>query len=226
MTMFYSKIDNAVSRYEFPDGTEVAFAHDHDADNPMEDFNDNFASIGRSGDRYTDHDPNGFMKEMDDYEYALDQYVNEIHTSVYYLTKAYGERWFENPKAHESGLFEELVEFLETEDEPEKPAHLHEYTLRATNEWGHPEFRVVIDAEAYEQFVGQEATPENLESEAKAMVDLYGAWAEGSVYMVGITLPDGETEYIGGIYGDDYYTEEGAARVCYEFTGHNPLSNN
>lgn len=224
--MFYTTTDNAVARYEFPDGTEVAFGYDHDASNPLEDFDDGFASIGRVlGRGYSDHDPNGFMKEMDDYEYALDQYVSEIHTSVYYLTQKYGERWFENPKAHESGLFEELVEFLETEDEPEKPAHLHEYTLQATNEWGHPEFRVVINAEEFEKRVGREATPENLASEAQALVDLYGAWAEGSVYMVGITLPGEDTEYIGGIYGDDYYTEEGAARVCYEFTYHNPLKN-
>lgn len=225
--MFYTTTDNAIERYEFPDGTEVAFGYDHDACNPMEDFADKFASIGRVlGRGYTDHDPNGFMKEMDDYEYALDQYVSEIYTSVYYLTQKYGERWFENPEAHESGLFEELVDFLEREDEPEKPAHLHEYTLRATNEWGHPEFRVVIDEEAYEQFVGLEATPENLAREAQALVDTYGAWAEGSVLMVGITLPDEETEYIGGIYGDDYYTEEGAARICADYTGHNPLNNN
>lgn len=224
--MFYTTTDNAIERYEFPDGTEVAFGYDHDASNPMEDFADKFASIGRTTDYSTDHDPNGFMKEMDDWKYDLDQYVSEIHTSVYYLTQKYGERWFENPEAHESGLFEELVEFLEREDEPEKPAHLHEFTLQATNEWGHPEFRVIIDAEAYEQFVGLEATPENLAREAQSLVDLYGAWAEGSVLMVGITLPDEDTEYIGGIYGDDYLTEEGAARVCEDFTGHNPLNNN
>lgn len=225
--MFYSTIDNAVARYEFPDGTEVAFAYDHDVDNPLEYFADGYASIGRVlGRGYTDHDPNGFMKEMDDWEYARDQYADEIYTSVYFLTKEFGERWFENPKAHESGLFEELVEFLENEDEPEKPANLHEYTLQATNEWGHPEFRVVINAEEYEKLTGREATPENLAIEAQSLVDLYGAWAEGSVYMVGITLPDEEDYCIGGIYGDDYYTEEGAARVCEEFTGHNPLSNN
>lgn len=224
--MFYSTIDNAVARYEYPDGTEVAFAYDHDAHNPLEDFDDGFASIRRNEDCYTGHDPNEFMKYLDYWKHDHEAWVGEIETSVHFLVKEFGERWFENPEAHESGLFHELVEHFETSDEPEKPAGLHEYVLRATNEWGHPEFRVVIDAEEYERLTGREATPENLASEAQSLVDLYGAWAEGSVYMVGITLPDGESDCFGGVYGDDYFTEEGAARVCYDYTGHNPLNNN
>lgn len=202
MSIFTHTTDTAIDRFTLDDGTEVAVGYDRDATNPIADFDEGFASIGRTLDDYTDHDPNGFMKEMDDWRNDLDQYVSEIHASVYFLTKKFGERWFESEEAHESGLFQELVEFLEGEDEPEKPAHLHEYTLQATNEWGHPEFRVIINSEEYEKHTGLEATPENLAREAQALVDLYGAWAEGSVYMIEITYPDGEVDYLGGIYGD------------------------
>lgn len=41
------------------------------------------------------------------------------------------------------------------------------------------------------------------ESHLRSCVDTYLTWAEGSVYVGAVTTPEGETEYLGGIYLDE-----------------------
>lgn len=74
-------------------------------------------------------------------------------------------------------------------------------TLTAEGLYGFPEYEVVI-SNGFWDLHGIEESDERAEHEAQALVNEFGHWDHGEVYLIEITYPDGEVEYRGDIYED------------------------
>lgn len=100
----------------------------------------------------------------------------------------------------------QLEEELEDADDDEHTAILLEELDQHRAEC--PDVRVFMYA-GYQVFVERETfcncfevSEKDLDEFAKGLVDTYHQWANGEVYLAGVTTPEGDTEYCGGIYLD------------------------
>lgn len=75
------------------------------------------------------------------------------------------------------------------------------FDITVTDLYGWPEFQVVIGNVFWEHH-GIDYSEERAQKEAEELAKTWGAWAEGSVYLIEVEHPDGEVQYVGGIYGD------------------------
>lgn len=170
--MFTRTVDDAVTRYEYPDGLEVAFAYDPAPCPPDPDL-DGVALLETSG-RFIIGDEDTAR------EYKHAQHLNELRED------------------YEAGGY--TREDYEARVFPCTPPEVETYT--AYHCWGHPQYLLVMDPD----------TAADEDSRARARVFAYEAtaWAEGEVFIMGVTYPDGDTEYTHGIYGD--YPSQDEAR--------------
>lgn len=78
------------------------------------------------------------------------------------------------------------------------------FNLQAYNEYGWPEFRIVIDKAEATMVTGFKPTADKTwEMFARGIVDSFAAWSEGSVYRIEAEYPNGDIECLSGIYTDD-----------------------
>lgn len=169
--MFTTVVDNSVARYTLPDGTNVAFAYDECMSNPVTEFGHPIG-IQRDDRDAIMTDPTGVLTEY----YELTNRIEEL------------EWLLEDGDEYSGEIREEIEEcreqlkgitFLEWQD---------------TNEYGWPTYHVAYRAE---EFADAGWNTEKLDSIAKDMAREYSAWANGSVYVMGIEVPGEETEYVG-----------------------------
>lgn len=83
-------------------------------------------------------------------------------------------------------------EYYEAQLFPCTPPEVENYT--AYHCYGHPQYLLVMDPET--------AADEDARARARGFAYEAAAWAGGEVLVMGVTYPDGETEYTYGIYGD------------------------
>jgi hypothetical protein len=82
---------------------------------------------------------------------------------------------------------------------PDRPGDI--FDIKVYDLYGHPEFTVIIGNEFWEHY-GIEKSDERALKEAEAIAKEWGHWAEGQVFLVEATYPDGDVHYCGNIYED------------------------
>lgn len=195
----------SIETYEYPDGLTVTVDYDLNAYNQHEDFDYMFSGVERN-DRNGVRSDNGEI--MSDYDLLLDEIETEemgIENNVHILKydKEEGRAWWENADEEEleclAGSLEDLIDLYDKRDN-----RYFNADLRASNEYGAPEFRVTIDLIAARKETGNPLdTPEQIERFAQGIVDSYAAWAEGSVFELTFDYPNGDTECLSGHYTED-----------------------
>lgn len=114
--MFYRIVDEAVARYEFSNGVEVAFVYDDCAPDPIEGWDVHPVGIYQNDSNSIVTDPHGIIAEWD--------------------------YWVEDMERFELALEDGEA----TEDDiPEAPVGLHRFVMRDYDRYGHPEFVVIVD---------------------------------------------------------------------------------
>lgn len=200
----------SIETYEYPDGLTVTVDYDLYAYNPHEDFDYMFSGVVRNDRNGIESDDGGIMR---DYDALLDEIETEevgIEDNVFFLKihAEDGRHWWENADEEEleclAGSLEDLIDLYDRRDN-----RYFNADLRASNEYGAPEFRVTIDLIAARKETGNPLdTPEQIERFAQGIVDSYAAWAEGSVFELTFNYPNGDTEYLSGHYTDDSYSPD------------------
>ena len=185
--MFTHTVDSAVARYTLPDGTEIAFAHDDMADNPVTDYG---YSIGIE--RVERHaiatDPTGVLEEYD----SLATRIEDLEAWV---------EWFRGVSDGEEP--EEALEELEECREEIKGITFLEWEDK--EEYGWPSYRIAYRAEA---LIADGWNADKLDEIVKGMAREYSAWANGSVYLMGVEVPGEEVEYLSCHAGFDPYDDD------------------
>lgn len=114
--MFYRIVDEAVARYEFSNGVEVAFVYDDCPPDPISDWDVHPVGVYRNDGNSIVTDPHGIIAEWD--------------------------YWLEDMERFELALEDGEA----TEDDiPEAPEGLHRFVMRDYDRWGWPEFVVIVD---------------------------------------------------------------------------------
>lgn len=91
---------------------------------------------------------------------------------------------------------------------PEKPnVYVFEYT--ACGLYGAPVFTVAVDRDVVADTMQLEvATDADCQKYGEGVAKEYAMWAEGLVYFIAVTLPDGEVEMTGDVYFENGYPDE------------------
>ena len=217
--MFTRTIDDALERHEFGH-IEVAFAHDYDAEDPMSWNNYLFAGIERNHTNCFPSDQGGHLREYD----LLVEDKQEALDDLNILGSAWIDEGIDLTRLGEDGEDDEFeahryIDSMDRYDDAvEELTKYREYNLLARDEYGWPEFRIVINVDLARENTGLElATEESIEEFAQGIVDGYAAWAEGSVYVVGIENhnTDDDDDTMSGVYGN-IYSREFAAEIANE----------
>lgn len=77
---------------------------------------------------------------------------------------------------------------------------------------------VVIGPEFWET-MGIEKSDDRADKEAKSLVDEFMEWEQGGVYVMAVTWPDGEEDYMGNIYGLNPHDRQEVIETAHEMYG-------
>lgn len=225
--MFYTTVDNSIARYEFDNGIEVAFAYDSDAECPPSFDDPTTVPVGvrRKGADAIAHDPHGLFDSYDSEDYRLNR--DFLDFMVTRFSMAYGDDFLLNPEAWADDEWEELVDLTDWDVQLAPPAHVKVFTYVARDEYGWPVFEVAVDLKRLADLRGisyDSLSPDVIESEVDSYGREYAAWAEGSVYQMGIETSDGDTDYIGDLVGWDIHDVDTVREMCHAFFGVRPGS--
>ncbi|UBI10032.1 hypothetical protein LA324_05330 [Corynebacterium coyleae] len=188
--------DNAVARYETKDGATIAFAFDECPSNPLEDVDGVVIGIARDERDVTTFDPTGVLEEYDE----LAMRIEDNKANLDYARKYLGDELIDRALSgeldyyyHESfdyALVASLDELREDEEELKGIVYLEWQDLE---EYGWPNYRIAYRPE---DMIKQGWNADRLDEIVKGMAREYSAWANGSIYIMGVEHPDGEEEYI------------------------------
>lgn len=216
--MFTTVVDNAVARYTLPNGTEVAFAYDESPFNPVEEYEYRIG-IQRDERDTIMTDPTGVLTEY----YELTNRIEDNRDSLDYARKYLGDELIDQALngeldyyEHESfddALVASLDELREDEEELKGITFLE---WQDTDEYGWPTYHVAYRAE---EFADAGWNTEKLDSIVKGMAREYSAWANGSVYLMGIEVPGDEVEYVSCYAGFDPHDEEQVRDLIADYVG-------
>ena len=202
--MFTTVVDNAVARYTLPNGTEVAFAYDKFPFNPVEEYEYRIG-IQRDERNSLATDPIGVLAE---YDHLKDE-LEELEYTIEQMRKYCGAEAVEKAIAGEleDSPFEWWEEqALERIDQVrEELAEITYLEWQDKDEYGWPSYRIAYRAKDMNED-GWNA--EKLDSIVKDMAREYSAWANGSMYIMGVEVPGEEVEYLCCHAGFDPYDEE------------------
>lgn len=180
--MFTTVTDYAVARYVMDDGTQIAFAYDDMATDPVKDYGYPLG-IERNERGYVATDDLGVLAEYDELTERLGDLEDEV-------------AWYASVgREADEACLDELAEVRE---------ELKDITYlewQDTNEYGRPEYRIAYRKSDFER---QGWNLDMLDAIVKDMAREYSAWANGSVFMMGVETPDNDdTEYFGCLAGFD-----------------------
>ncbi len=179
--MFTYVVDEAIHRFE-RNGIKYAIAYDDCAENPLETMEVNWLSIVRATHFSIPFDPKGMFAYLAGCREDIDRLIIEMEDTVAEL----GEAWWNNLDEDTADL---LVSQMEDID-----AQVAELKGIATGEYG--EFNYAYEKDAPEaEYV-------------EAYVKDYARWADGEVYSIGVTFPDGSEDIISGFFLEDPYDEQ------------------
>ena len=204
--MFTHTVDNAVVRYETDEGVKIAFAYDHDAPNPVEEYGYSIG-IKRLGRNWLPTDPHGLLEDWDRIEKAIEEAEDVAILKGLTLDEALAklESGEDRPAGEEElDPVDEVVlrDCLEAMREREDMVRIV-WTDYA--EWDHPAYEVVYSLD------GLDNEGWNLDLADEIVKDLareYSAWANGSMFIMGVETPQGEEEYQACWPGADPYNLE------------------
>ena len=185
--MFTTTNDYAVARYTLPDGTEIAFAHDDMATNPVTDCEYSIGII-RDDRNAIATDPTGVLEEYD----SLIPRIEDLEAWI---------EWFRTVNDGEEP--EEALEELEDCRDELKAITFLEWTDK--EEYGWPSYRIAYRAA---DLIADGWNGDKLDEIVKGMAREYSAWANGSVYLMGVEVPGEETEYLCCHAGFDPYNKD------------------
>ena len=206
--MFTRTVDHALNRLDYK-GTEIAVALDLDADNPLYDMDIQGFAIRSREQNIMDHDPDGTLRDyqglVNDKEEALD-YIGWI---IDYQRQAHGDNWWECVDENDpsyAARAQDIIEAIEAIDDYNEQLESYEvYEYVAVDEYGHPRYTVVVDMPLFEKTWGPSCS--EYKDIALSLAKDYAAWANGSVYVIGVDNGD-DTEYLGSVIGIDPYGNE------------------
>ena len=173
--MFYQTTDRALDRWTGADGNEYAYTYDFDAECPL-DWGYNGVFVTSCDSRRTEAGDKSLRR-------ALEAWLDDLEQ------------------------FQTYVEEAETSDEAveAQEALLAHEDSRPSVEWFESKnYCVYFAPEVVAKDWGYD--PEDLDAMCRHLemfLDDYDAWAEGQVFVGGVTTLDGEEHFIGGIYLDD-----------------------
>ena len=197
--MFTTVTDYAVARYVMDDGTQIAFAHDDMATDPVKEF-DCPLGIIRNERGYAATDELGVLAEYDE----LTERLGDLEDEVAWC-KDQGHEVDEAWLDELAEVREELkgITYLEWQD---------------NNEYGWPEYRIAYRKSDFER---KGWNLDMLDAIVKDMAREYSAWANGSVFIMGVETPDnGYTEYFGCRAGFDPYDMDEVKDMVHETIGY------
>src|SRR5699024_12336603 len=67
--------------------------------------------------------------------------------------------------------------------------------------------------------MGIEKSDDRADKEAKSLADEFMEWEQGGVYVMAVTWPDGEEDYMGNIYGLNPYDRQEVIEAAHEVYG-------
>ena len=179
--MFTYTVDTAINRFTH-NGVEYAVAYDDYAENPLEMMGVNWLAITRCDHYSTPFDPKGLFAYLAGCWEDIDRLIIEMEDTVTEL----GEAWWNNLDEDTADL---LVSQMEAIDE-----QVAELKGIGTYEYG--EFTCIYE----------KSTPES--EYVESYIAEYAQWADGEVYTIGVTLPNGEEDMVSGFYLNDPYNQD------------------
>lgn len=168
--------DHSIDRWTDDNGYEYAYSYDHDAENPF-DWGWEGLYVMPFDHRRIDSGDEQIRRELDAWLDDLEQYqtnLDEAETS-------------EDAEIAQEALLD------------------HEASRPDIETFEYSEWQVFVDLPEFRKSWGfaPDAPLEALMTLLRGHLDTYRAWCNGEVYVGGVTTPDGETDYLGGIYLDD-----------------------
>lgn len=182
--------------YEYENGLTVEIDYDQCSSNLLEDNGTlDFAGITACERNVIVSDPNNFIRI---YEEAYEQAEEIKYEFDFFMEDRAGTHWWETAEEKDLEWFADRVgDLLDAIDRRDRFAA---YQITEYNEYGYPEYLIVINKEEYAKSGWTLSTEEF----AKSAVDTYSAWANGSVFDLTFNYPSGQVEYCGGIYTKDH----------------------
>ena len=173
--MFYQTTDRALDRWTDADGNEYAYAYDDYAECPL-DWGYDGVFITSCDSRRAEAGDKSLRRALEAWEDDRDQFESNME---------YAETSEEAEEAQE-----ELLDHLDSRPSVER-FDAKGYTVYFAPEvvakvWGH-------DPEDLDDMCGH----------LEMFLEDFDAWAEGQVFIGGVTTLDGEEHFLGGIYLDD-----------------------
>lgn len=174
--MFTHTTDTAIDRWTDAEGFEFAYTYDQYADNPF-DWGWEGMYVMPFDHRRTDSGDESIRRELDNWLDDLEQCRADLDDA-------------------ETSEDAEIAQEALLDHEASRPEIV-------TFEYG--EWQVFVDLPAFREGWGyaEGTSYEELRTHIEGLMDTYRAWCNGEVYVGGVTSPDGETDYLGGIYLDD-----------------------
>lgn len=207
--MFTRIVDEAINRVTYQD-TEIAVSYDPCSFNPLDDMEIQGLAI-RSHERNTiDYDPDGTLKDYEDLLEDKDRILVDIELTFEILSERYGKAWWEKDTEDMPGYEEwaqDIIDDIDVIDDYNNQLESYEvYEYVAVDEYGHPRYTVVVDMPVFEASWGPSCS--EYKDIVLSLAKDYAAWANGSVYVIGVDRLDTEEEYIGGVIGIDPYDDK------------------
>lgn len=201
MFIYTHTVDNAVARYETDAGLKVAFALDDDAPNPV--VEDGYSiGIRRFGRGWMPTDPHGLLEDWERAGEAIEEAEDVASLMGLTLEEALAKlEPDEDRSAGEEELYpvdEEIFRACLNAMEERKDMVRIVWTDYA--EWGEPCYEVVYSLEG---LANEGWNLDRADEIVKGLAREYSAWANGSMYVMGVETVEGDEEFYGCPAGFD-----------------------
>lgn len=206
--MFTRVVDEAINRVTH-NGYEVAVTYDPCPFNPLEDMDIQGLGI-RSHERDTiDYDPDSTLRDYQGLVSDKEEALDFIGWRFEDCRQEHGDNWWEHVDEntpHYAMFAQDIIDAIEAIDDYNEQLESYEvYEYVAYDEYGHPRYTVVVDMQLFKETWGPAYS--EYKDIVLSMAKDYAAWANGSVYVIGVDN-DGDTEYLGNVIGIDPYDNE------------------
>lgn len=208
--MFTHVVDDAINRFEYK-GLEVAVAYDDAPCNPLDNMDVQGFAI-RSHERNTiDYDPCDTLKDYESWVSDKEEALDYIGWIFDYQRQAHGDNWWKHVDENDpsyTARAQDIIDAIEAIDNYN--SHLESYEMfeyTAYDEYGHPQYTVVVDMPWFKLSWGPSSS--EYKDIALSLAKEYAAWANGSVYVIGVDRGNDEEEsLVGNVIGINPYDNE------------------
>lgn len=207
--MFTHVVDDAINRVTYQ-GAEIAVSYDDCASNPLDDMQVQGFAIRPNDRNSMDYDPCGTLRDYQGLLEDKDNALGDIEITFHLLRERYGKTWWECVDENTT-FYAEWAQYVADnidaiDDYNDQLESYEVLEFVAYEEYGHPRYTVVVDMPLFKLTWGPSCS--EYKDIALSIAKGYAAWANGSVYVIGVDRLDTEEEYIGGVIGIDPYDDE------------------